>query len=111
MLHPTICQYCGQADSYQHLVSCVNIGGHPQEQDRLVEYLAELASRAYNINPNRPIPISEGADAEIELLPVGGDAESVAGSLDLDFEDDTFLPFDEGTLLAGPLVLAPEQTE
>ena len=68
LLH-TECGYCGQIDSFSHLISCVNIGEPPQGSADLVGYLAELADRAYNVNPGLPRPILEGGGAELELVP------------------------------------------
>ena len=56
-LLPTECQYCGQVDSFAHLVSCVNIGAPPQDRGALVDYLVELTGRAYNVNPGMPHPV------------------------------------------------------
>ena len=96
-LLPVICRYCGQIDSYRHLVSCVNIGPHPDGRDQLVEYLVELSKRAYNVNPNLPVPLREGEAGEIEM--VDSDAVSEEDLHELWFEDDTELPFDERGLL------------
>ena len=98
-LVPTICQFCEQIDSLDHLISCVNIGKPLKDTDQLVLYLAELASRAYNVNPNMPVPHRAGSDADIELFPSEGDGESEGEDLDLDFEDDAIQQLDESALL------------
>ena len=61
--------YCGQADSFLRLVSCVKIGPPSNEPGALVDYLAELADPAYNVNPGIPRPIREGRGVELELTP------------------------------------------
>ena len=70
VLLPVECQYCGQIDNFQHVISCTNMGPPPTNRDLLVDYLAELASRARNVNPNRPIPFRRGESMELALDPV-----------------------------------------
>ena len=96
-LLPAQCQYCGCKDRYKHLVECVNIGKHPGEPEELVEYLVELTSRAYNVNPNLPAPQrrGEGEEEELMLLEEDADAEDEI----LGFEDDVMAPFNERLLL------------
>ena len=53
---PTLCEFCSQVDGYAHLVSCVGIDPHPTDHEGPVGNLAELAARAYNVNPNLPAP-------------------------------------------------------
>ena len=101
-LLPTECAYCGQIDSLDHLISCVNIGVLPKNSDMLVSYLVELVDRAYNVNPGYPRPIRDGEAAELELRFSDG-AES-AGSQEegwLEMEDDTEVPFNVSGLLDG----------
>ena len=67
-LLPTICQYCGERDSLDHLLKCVNMGEPPlHDEDDLVLYLAELSRRAYNVNPGYPVPLLQGDGVEISL--------------------------------------------
>ena len=61
--------YFGQIDSSPHLISCVNIGDPSQGPAALVGYLAELADRAYYVNPGLHRPVLEGGGAELELAP------------------------------------------
>ena len=92
----TVCQYCGQLDSLPHLLSCVNMGPHPEDPQVLAEYIVELARRAYNVNPKLPVPCWEGdsAEMEIEVVGTGTDDEE----LQLEFEQDANENFDK-TLL------------
>ena len=104
----TECAYCGQVDSFAHLLSCVNIGPPPAEPDALVEYLAELADRAYNVNPGHPRPIKEGGGIELELNPSDDDGSDEDGAGWLEVEDDTHEPFDVERFVADlPTELSP----
>ena len=84
-LRPVICQLCGQIGSLSHLVSCVRVGGLPSGRTLLPDYLAELASRGYSVNPNFPALLRLGKNAEIALA--ASDADDGLSVL-LDFEDD-----------------------
>ena len=100
LLH-TECAYCGQVDSYEHLVSCVNIGPPPGEPEELVEYLVELTDRAYNVNPGYPRQLAEGGGAELELIPSEEGDGSDSGQIHREVEDDTLQPFDVEAFLSG----------
>ena len=77
----------------------MEIGKPPTDPDQMVLFLAELASRAYNVNPNMPVPHRMGTDAEIVLLQLDGDRESDEEDSVLSFEDDAVQQLDVDTLL------------
>ena len=83
-------------DSLAHLIECVRIGAFPRERDLLPDYLAELASRAYSVDPNLPAPLRAGCDAEIDLIESDAEESEIS---QLDFEDDAEGRFDAGLLL------------
>ena len=90
----TECAYCGQVDSFTHLLSCVNIGQPPRDSEELVGFLVELADRAYNVNPGNPRPVREGGGVELELVPSEDEVDANGGAGWLEVEDDTVEPFD-----------------
>ena len=93
-LQSTICGRCGQVDSFEHLLRCVGQGPIPEDDKALPAFLAEMAIRACDGNPNLPNPIT--GDGEIDL-DLGSDrmgtendeARSARGSNgELEFEED-----------------------
>ena len=106
VLLPTECQYCGGVDSLEHLIECVSIGAVPEscEEVVLVEYLAELARRAQNVNPKYPVPIIPRDGVEIALLNPSdseGDEGEEGPEHCLDFENDLERTLDLDALAEG----------
>ena len=68
--------------------------------------MVELAHRAYNVNPNLPVPLRTGEAGEI-AIDNSEDSDS-SGIMQLLFEDDTECPFDVETLLTDAHNMEPE---
>ena len=95
----TVCHLRGRNGSFRQPISRVTFGAPPKDSEQLTEYLAELAYRAFHINPNLPVPQSEGFDAELDLAASESEEDCTDGNAHLEFEDDTLEAFDAGQLL------------
>ena len=65
----------------------------------LVDHLVELAERAYNVNPGRPVPMQTEGGAEMGLEPTEDENDGEKGEGWLGMEDDALVAFDEAQFL------------
>ena len=82
----TLCQYCGRLDSLQHPIRCVNVGPHREHGQGVTKSLADLARRAYNVNPKLPTPCWMDDSAEIDLGYIEGGSEDTGPEVEEDDE-------------------------
>ena len=72
------CPFCGERDSFKHLLECRQVSIPPQDRELLIEFLRKLALRLVTKNPGRPDPVWPALSSEVLLGWEGSSSEEIS---------------------------------